>query len=69
MICKCCGKETSTVICSNCGMNVVWYNKYGYQHDIENPGELNQYYDVANRDGESIENILQDIFEPDGSGD
>ena len=24
-------------------MNVVWYNKYGIKHDMENPGELAQY--------------------------
>jgi hypothetical protein len=43
MICKHCGKETANVICDNCGINAVWYNKYGYQHDIDNPGELAQY--------------------------
>lgn len=43
MICKHCGKDTAKVICEHCGMNVVWYNKYGYQHDIDNPGELAQY--------------------------
>lgn len=43
MICKHCGQETAKVICEHCGMNVVWYNKYGYQYDIENPGELAQY--------------------------
>lgn len=43
MICKHCWKETAKVICEHCGMNVVWYNKYGYQYDIENPGELAQY--------------------------
>ena len=29
MICKHCGKETANVICDHCGMNVVWFNKYG----------------------------------------
>ena len=43
MICKHCGQETANVICDNCGVNVIWYNKYGFQHDIDNPGELAQY--------------------------
>lgn len=69
MICKHCGKETSNVICGNCGINVVWYNKYGIQHDIENPGELEQYSAFIPQDQEYMEDILKEIFVPDGSGD
>lgn len=29
MICQVCSNDTSTVICSKCGTNVIWYNKYG----------------------------------------
>lgn len=70
MICKNCGKETAYVICENCGVNVVWYNKYGEQHDKENPGELN----LLSKVGESkskmpIDKFLDDVFVPDGSGD
>ena len=35
MICKKCGHETSTVICENCGINVVWYNKYGILNKVD----------------------------------
>ena len=69
MICKHCGKETSKVICEHCGMNVVWYNKYGYQHDIENPGELAQYdifvpddYDSEYSEETTIEDTLDKII-------
>ena len=68
MICKHCGKETSYVICTNCGVNVVWYNKYGEQHDTDNPGELAQYDMFIPQNDADIEQDLID-FVPDGSGD
>ena len=65
MICKKCGKETSNVFCDNCGINVVWYNKYGYkQEEFKIQKDLDIYNDV-----DSIEDIITDIFVPDGSGD
>ena len=68
MICKKCGKETSNVFCDNCGINVVWYNKYGYKQDIPTiHKDLDIYYDLEPED--SIEDVLADIFIPDGSGD
>lgn len=67
MICKHCGKETANVICDNCGMNVVWYNKWGIKHDTDNPGELAQYNMFIPQDVD-IEQDLDD-FIPDGSGD
>ena len=70
MICKYCGYETSTVICPNCGVNVVWYNKYGDKHDIENPGGINLFpYMKDEKEEPRIEDVLQEMFEPDGSGD
>jgi hypothetical protein len=68
MICKHCGKETANVICDNCGMNVVWYNKWGIKHDVDNPGELAQYDMFIPQDDVDIEQDLLD-FVPDGSGD
>ena len=68
MICKKCGKETSNVYCDNCGINVVWYNKYGYkQDDFSIHKDLDIYYDINSNN--SIESVIQDIFIPDGSGD
>lgn len=72
MICKNCGKDTAYVICENCGVNVVWYNKYGQLHDEENPGELNLLSYLNNKDNESkmkIDDFVQEVFNPDGSGD
>lgn len=37
MICKNCGGETSNVFCDHCGINVVWFNKYGILQNIETP--------------------------------
>lgn len=68
MICKHCGKETSNVICDNCGMNVVWYNKWGIKHDEDNPGELAQY-DIFIPQDVDIEEVIKEVFIPDGSGD
>lgn len=57
MICKHCGKETTNVICDNCGINVVWYNKYGIQNDIENPSEAEQYQQfITNNDNREEDN-------------
>ena len=74
MICKHCGKETSYVICDNCGVNVIWYNKYGVLHDIENPGEVELFKNLHTDEKSSmtIEQFLDKAFEefvPDGSGD
>ena len=62
MICKHCGKETSTVICEHCGINVVWYNKYGVQHDTDNPGELSQYNMFIPNEDVSIEEVVTEVF-------
>ena len=67
MICKNCGGETSTVFCEHCGINVVWYNKYGILQNIETPEEFID----TDEDSESndIENLIDEVFIPDGSGD
>lgn len=67
MICKNCGGETSTVFCEHCGINVVWYNKYGILQNIETPEEFID----TNEDSESkdIEKLIDEVFIPDGSGD
>lgn len=74
LICKHCGKETAYVICENCGVNVVWYNKYGVKHDTENPGEqeLFKHLDDSTHSKMTIENFLDQTFSTyteDGSGD
>ena len=74
MICKNCGKETSTVMCENCGINVVWFNKYGClenvlaQKDIDLMKDLESEYNNK-YDYSDIEDIIDEIFIPDGSGD
>lgn len=67
MICKNCGGETANVFCDHCGINVVWYNKYGILQNIETPEE---FIDTG-EDSESkdIENLIDEVFIPDGSGD
>ena len=67
MICKNCGGETANVFCDHCGINVVWYNKYGILQNIETPEEFID----TNEDSESkdIENLIDKVFIPDGSGD
>ena len=67
MICKNCGGETANVFCDHCGINVVWYNKYGILQNIETPEE---FIDTS-EDSESkdIENLIDEVFIPDGSGD
>ena len=68
MICKHCGEETSTVFCEHCGINVVWYNKYGILQNESDPEKV-----IDEESGEDIsdnmDDILSDIFIPDGSGD
>ena len=67
MICKNCGGETANVFCDHCGINVVWYNKYGILQNIETPEEFID----TNEDSESedIEKLIDEVFIPDGSGD
>lgn len=51
-------------------MNVVWYNKYGCQHDLPAEDLFNmRYVDTQKKDEENIENVIEEIFVPDGSGD
>lgn len=70
MICKHCKKETSNVICDNCGINVVWYNKYGYIYDMDSPSEIDHYLEIMqDKIDTNIEDALKEIFVPDGSGD
>lgn len=68
MICRRCGEETSNVICSNCGVNVVWYNKYGYKI-FENDSKEDKCFDLLPDSIYDIEEKLKEIFVPDGSGD
>lgn len=67
MICKNCGGETANVFCDHCGINVVWFNKYGILQNIETPEEFID----TDEDSESkdIENLIDEVFIPDGSGD
>ena len=67
MICKNCGMETASVYCEHCGINVVWFNKYGILQNIETPEEFID----TDEDSESkdIENLIDEVFIPDGSGD
>ena len=71
LICKHCGCETSTVICSNCGINVVWYNKYGQLNDDIESGELDllSYLNKDSTEKPKIEEVVKEVFNPDGSGD
>jgi len=62
LICKNCGSETANVICDHCGINVVWYNKWGILHDQENPGELSQYTTFVPSEEDSIEEVVTEIF-------
>lgn len=59
MICKHCGKETANVICDNCGINVVWYNKYGVNASNESY-EQAQYVD--NTEYSDFIDIEQDLI-------
>lgn len=60
---------TSTVICQNCGENVVWYNKFGKMDNTDSIITANEIEET-----ESIEDVLHEIFKDedyieDGSGD
>ena len=68
MVCKNCGGETSTVFCEHCGINVVWYNKYGILQNESNP-EILVDADTEEDASASIDDLISDIFVPDGSGD
>lgn len=68
MVCKNCGGETSTVFCEHCGINVVWYNKYGILQNESNP-EILVDADTEEDASASIDTLISDIFVPDGSGD
>lgn len=68
MICKNCGHETSYVICDNCGVNVVWFNKYGRLGN--EVGELDLLSNLTDKEEkDKIEEVIEEIFVPDGSGD
>ena len=68
MVCKNCGGETSTVFCEHCGINVVWYNKYGILQNETEPEKLTDA-ESGNDISGSIDDILSEMFIPDGSGD
>lgn len=68
MVCKNCGGETSTVFCEHCGINVVWFNKYGILQKESNP-EILVDADTDEDASESIDDLISDVFVPDGSGD
>lgn len=68
MVCKNCGGETSTVFCEHCGINVVWFNKYGILQNESNP-EILVDADTEEDASASIDDLISDIFVPDGSGD
>jgi primosomal protein N' len=58
MICKKCGNETSTVICETCGINVIWYNKYGIKNIKKDIDDGNNYK-IINTE---LNEILQNSF-------
>lgn len=68
MICKNCGMKTASVYCEHCGINVVWYNKYGILQKESNPETLVDA-DTEEDASASIDDLISDIFVPDGSGD
>jgi uncharacterized protein YegJ (DUF2314 family) len=68
MICKNCGGETSTVFCEHCGINVVWYNKYGILQNETEPEKITDA-ESENDISDNIDDILSEMFIPDGSGD
>ena len=67
MICKRCGSDTSRVICTNCGVNVVWFNKYGYNRTIYDLVDCTE--EEFEKENKSVEDTLKEVFIPDGSGD
>ena len=68
MICKNCGGETSTVFCEHCGINVVWYNKYGILQNETEPEKVTDA-ESGNDISDNMGDILSEMFVPDGSGD
>lgn len=68
MICKNCGGETSTVFCEHCGINVVWYNKYGILQSETEPEKITDS-ESGNDISDNIDDLLSEMFIPDGSGD
>ena len=68
MICKNCGMETANVFCDHCGINVVWFNKYGILQKESNPETLVDA-DTEEDASASTNDLISDIFVPDGSGD
>lgn len=68
MVCKNCGGETSTVFCEHCGINVVWYNKYGILQNETEPEKITDAKS-GNDISDNIDDILSEMFIPDGSGD
>lgn len=68
MICKNCGGETANVFCDHCGINVVWYNKYGILQNETEPEKITDA-ESGNDISGNIDDILSEMFVPDGSGD
>lgn len=68
MICKNCGGETANVFCDHCGINVVWYNKYGILQKETEPEKITDA-ESGNDISDNIDDMLSEMFVPDGSGD
>lgn len=68
MICKNCGGETANVFCDHCGINVVWYNKYGILQKETEPEKIADA-ESGNDISDNIADMLSEMFVPDGSGD
>jgi hypothetical protein len=50
-------------------MNVVWYNRYGCQHDLP-ADDLSDIKDFSTSIFDNtVEELLDNVFIPDGSGD
>lgn len=60
MICPKCGENTSFVVCTNCGVNVVWYKKYGNYIDPVNCND--NKFNNTRSDSFSIEDELNNLF-------
>lgn len=65
MICKNCGHDTTYVICEHCGMNVVWYNRYGCQHDlpVDDLSDIKDF--LTSIFDNTVEELLDNMFIPD----
>lgn len=68
MICKNCGGETANVFCDHCGINVVWFNKYGILQKEAEPEKITDA-ESGNDISDNIDDMLSEMFVPDGSGD